>query len=189
MDALNRFDEAGSIFRLMAGLTCGSSVVPMTRNFYAAATYMALGLLSGLFYREFTKATDFPAGEYSQLNTLHTHILVLGMIVFLVVLALDALFALSGRKSFTVFFWLYNAGLLVTLAMMVTRGILTVNGLTEAETTAAIPGIAGLGHIMITGGLIALFVALGSAVKERQAQLSAEPASVLSPQRGSSVTS
>lgn len=161
----------------------------MTRNFYAAATYMALGLLSGLFYREFTKATDFPAGEYSQLNTLHTHILVLGMIVFLVVLALDALFALSGRKAFTVFFWLYNAGLLVTLSMMVVRGILTVDGLTEAETTAAIPGIAGLGHMMITGGLIALFIALGAGVKERQAQRTAQSALAVTPQRGSSVAS
>lgn len=154
----------------------------MTRSVTAAATYMVLGLLSGLFYREYTKLNDVPLGEYSQLNTLHTHLLVLGMIVFLVVLCLDALFGLSGRRSFTVFFWLYNAGLAVTLVMMVVRGILTVDGLTEAETTAAIPGIAGLGHIMISGGLVALFVALGAAVRERGRD---GVGPVLTPPRGS----
>lgn len=141
----------------------------MTRSFYAAATYMVLGLLSGLFYREYTKLNDFPLGEYSQLNTLHTHMLVLGMVVFLVVLCLDALFGLSGRRSFTAFFWVYNAGLAVTIVMMVVRGVLTVDGRTEADTSAAIPGIAGLGHIMISAGLSALFVALGAAVRERAA--------------------
>ncbi|WP_225348699.1 hypothetical protein [Micrococcus luteus] len=41
--------------------------------------------------------------------------------------------------------------------------------LTPAETSAAIPGIAGLGRMLVTAGLALLFVALYSGVRERQA--------------------
>lgn len=43
--------------------------------------------------------------------------------------------------------------------------------LTPAETSAAIPGIAGLGRMLVTAGLALLFVALYSGVRERQARL------------------
>lgn len=46
-----------------------------------------------------------------------------------------------------------------------------VFGLTPAETSAAIPGIAGLEHMLVTAGLALLFVALYSGVRERQARL------------------
>ena len=69
----------------------------MNRLMNTAFAHMILGLVSGLFYREYTKATD-TLGMDTQLATLHTHFLALGMIVFLVVLALDALFHLSGRR-------------------------------------------------------------------------------------------
>src|SRR5690625_6656299 len=73
----------------------------MKRLLDTALVYMVLGLASGLFYREYVKATD-SLGTHTQLNTLHTHLLVLGMIMFLLVLALDAIFSLSGRRSFDV---------------------------------------------------------------------------------------
>ena len=139
----------------------------MNRLMYTAFTYMILGLVSGLFYREYTKATD-TLGTDTQLATLHTHLLALGMIVFLVVLALDALFHLSGRRSFSVFYWTYNVGLVITVVMMVVRGVLTLNGADPAGTTAAIPGIAGLGHMLLAVGLIAQFVALRAAVADSQ---------------------
>ena len=47
----------------------------------------------------------------------------------------------------------------------------TVFRLTPAETSAAIPGIAGLGRMLVTAGLALLFVALYSGVRERQAHL------------------
>ena len=133
-----------------------------------AFAYMVLGLVSGLFYREYTKATD-TLGADTQLATLHTHFLALGMIVFLVVLALDAIFQLSGRRSFTVFYWTYNIGLLMTVVMQAVRGILTLDGQDPAATAAAIPGVAGLGHMVLTVGLVALFVALRAGIKDRVA--------------------
>lgn len=140
----------------------------MNRLMNTAFAYMILGLASGLFYREYTKATD-TLGLDTQLSTLHTHFLALGMLVFLVVLALDAVFSLTGRRSFTVFYWTYNIGLLVTVALQAVRGILTLDGQDPATTSAAIPGIAGLGHMILTVGLVALFVALRAGIKERSA--------------------
>ncbi|HIY24781.1 MAG TPA: DUF2871 domain-containing protein [Candidatus Brachybacterium merdigallinarum] len=138
----------------------------MTRLLRTAFAYMILGLISGLFYREYTKATD-TLGVDSQLATLHTHLLALGMLVFLIVLALDAVLGLSGRRSFSVFYWTYNVGLLMTVVMQAVRGILTLDGQDPATTTAAIPGIAGLGHMILTVGLVALFVALRAALADR----------------------
>ncbi|GAB4097547.1 DUF2871 domain-containing protein [Brachybacterium horti] len=140
----------------------------MTRSLHTALTYLILGLASGVFYREFTKHTDALL-SHTPLNTLHTHLLTLGMIVFLVVLALDATLGLSGRRSFSVFWWTYNIGLVVTVAMQAVRGVLTLGGHDPATTSAAIPGIAGLGHLLLSVGLVSLFVALRAAVRERAA--------------------
>lgn len=134
----------------------------MKRLFYAAFGYMVLGVGSGLFYREFTKANDFSDAQATQLSVVHTHVLVLGFIVLLIVLLLEKAFALSRSKLFSWFFWVYNLGLLVTAAMLVVHGMQQVTG---AETSKAIAGIAGMGHILLTAGMVLLFLALGSRLK------------------------
>lgn len=135
----------------------------MKKLFNAAFIYMVLGVLSGLFYREFTKANAFPEGEYTQLGVVHTHLLTLGFIVLLILLALEKLFSFSrSPKLFGWFFWLYNAGLVLTAAMMIWHGSLTVLG---QESNGMISGIAGIGHILLTASLIILFIALGRAVR------------------------
>ena len=123
----------------------------MKKIFNAAFTYMIIGVLSGLFYREFTTANDFPSGEFTQLGLVHTHLLTL------VVLALDKVFGLSGTKLFSWFFWLYNVGVILTASMMVWHGSLTVLG---EESNAMIAGIAGLGHIALSVSLVLFFLAL-----------------------------
>ena len=55
------------------------------------------------------------------------------------------------------------------MALQAVRGILTLDGQDPATTSAAIPGIAGLGHMILTVGLVALFVALRAGIKERSA--------------------
>ena len=57
----------------------------MKRLMYSSALYTLLGLLSGLFYREMTKAEDFSG--FSQLNVTHT--LVLGTIMFLIFMIIE----------------------------------------------------------------------------------------------------
>ncbi|AMT92572.1 DUF2871 domain-containing protein [Brevibacterium linens] len=129
----------------------------MKKIFNAAFTYMIIGVLAGLFYREFTKANDFPEGEFTQLGVVHTHLLTLGFIVLLIVLALDKVFGLSGTKLFSWFFWLYNVGVILTAGMMVWHGSLTVLG---QQSNAMIAGIAGLGHIALSVSLVLFFLAL-----------------------------
>jgi len=137
----------------------------MKRLLNASFTYMLVGVVSGLFYREFTKANDFPAGEFTQLGLAHTHLLTLGFIVLLIVLGLEKVFTISrSRKLFAWFFWLYNAGVVLTSGMLIWHGSLTVLG---KESSAMISGIAGLGHMLLTAGMIVLFVALRRAVTDR----------------------
>ncbi|GIG68368.1 DUF2871 domain-containing protein [Phytomonospora endophytica] len=141
----------------------------MRRSLHTAHVYMILGLVSGLFYREFTKLNDF-TGE-SQLSVVHTHLLALGMLVFLIVLGLDKVFGLSGMKSFNVFYWLYNTGMVITVGSMVFRGVQTVLGNEIPEVFAF---LSGAGHIVLTIGLIAFFGALGKRVKKPTADTPAE---------------
>ena len=133
----------------------------MKKIFNAAFAYMIIGVLSGLFYREFTKANDFPEGGFTQLSVVHTHLLTLGFIVLLIVLVLDKVFGLSGTKMFSWFFWTYNVGIILTAGTMIWHGMLTVLG---QESSAMISGIAGLGHIALSVGMVLLFLSLRKAI-------------------------
>lgn len=131
----------------------------MKKLYYAAVAYAVLGLVSGLFFREYTKAHEFDG--FTQLAVMHTHLLALGMLVMLIVLALEKLFELSKTKWFSLFYWHYNGGLLLTVAMMLVIGMRDVAG---QVSTPMFSGIAGLGHIIITIALAFFFVALGKRV-------------------------
>ena len=110
--------------------------------------YMILGLVFGVYYREFTKFTNF-SGK-TQLSVLHTHTLVLGMLFFLIVLLLEKNFKLSQQKYFQRFYLFFNVGLIITLGMLLLHGTLTVLGYPDS---AAISGISGIGHLLLTIGL------------------------------------
>lgn len=135
----------------------------MRKSYVAAHVYMIVGVLSGLYYRELTKINDFE-GE-TQLGVLHTHLLALGMLVFLIVLGLDKVFGLSGTKQFTYFFWFYNSGLTITCLSMFYRGTQTVLGNEVPELFSL---VGGLGHIILTVGLVLLFILLGKRIKEHE---------------------
>ena len=70
---------------------------------------MIIGLLFGVYYRELTKWFDF-SGK-TQLSTLHTHTLVLGMFFFLIVLLLEKNFHITAHKWYKRFYITYNIGL------------------------------------------------------------------------------
>lgn len=133
----------------------------MRATLNAAIIYLLAGLGSGLFYRELTKLQQFPEGQFTQLAVAHTHLLTLGFLVLLVVLLLDKVFSLSGTRLFTWFFWLYNAGLVLTAGTLIWHGSLTVLG---EESTTMIAGIAGLGHMLLTAALVLLVIRLYRAV-------------------------
>ncbi len=137
----------------------------------SAFVYAGLGVASGLFYREFTKLNGFPEGTFTQLSLAHTHLLALGFFPFLILLALERSLRFSAsRRQFAWFLGLYHSGVVLTSAMLITHGILTVLG---TESSAMISGIAGLGHMAITAGIIVLFFALRSAVRRADTSISA----------------
>ena len=139
----------------------------MKKIFNAAFIYMIAGVASGLFYREFTKLNGFPEGKFTQLGLVHTHLLTLGFIVLLIALVIEKVFGISrSPKLFAWFFWLYNAGVILTSGMLIWHGSLTVLG---QESSKMIAGIAGLGHMLLTAGMVVFFVALRRAVLNRAA--------------------
>jgi hypothetical protein len=83
------------------------------------------------------------------------------MVVFLIVILFERVFALSQYKLFNWFFWTYNVGLVWTGAFMTFNGTNTVLGNT---TGAAVAGISGVGHILLTIALILFFVCLRPAL-------------------------
>ncbi|MGO2931262.1 DUF2871 domain-containing protein [Microbacterium sp.] len=129
----------------------------------AVTVYVVLGLAAGLFYREFTKANGFEEGLMGQLGLAHTHLLTLGMIVLLIVLALEKSFQLSSSRLFRWFFWIYNAGVALTSAMLIWHGMLQVQDL---ESSKMIAGIAGLGHMLVGAGFVLLLVSLFSRIRK-----------------------
>lgn len=135
----------------------------MKKLYYAAAVYAMLGLGFGLFYRTYTHANDFSG--HTELAVMHTHLLALGMLVMLIVLALEKLFELSKTKWFNLFYWHYNAGLLLTVTMMLVIGMRQVAGETSMPM---LNGIAGLGHIILTVAFVFFFIALGKRIFAQQ---------------------
>ncbi|MCE4026691.1 MULTISPECIES: DUF2871 domain-containing protein [unclassified Microbacterium] len=134
----------------------------LTQLFISTVVWITLGLAAGLFYREFTKAQGFPNGFSGQLALVHTHLLTLGAIVTLIVLALEKAFSLSSSRLFRWFFWIYNAGVLVTGSMMMWHGILDV---LKIEASKAISGIAGAGHILIGAAFVLLLITLWKGIR------------------------
>lgn len=110
----------------------------MTGLFHAAA-YAVPGLVGGLPHREPTKAHEGFTG-FTQLAAVHPHLLTLGTLVLLVVLALAKVFGLTRSRWFGRFFWLWNAGVLLTAAMVTVHGTRTVPGLPVSPCVAASNG-------------------------------------------------
>jgi len=134
-----------------------------TLLYRSAAIWTVLGLISGLFYRELTKSHDFTGS--TQLAVAHTHALALGTLMMLVLLALVAAFEVrDARFGWGVIMW--QIGLAVTFGAQVVKGSLQVLE-SGAADAAALAGIAGLGHIVLSLAFLLLFVGLRPAVRSR----------------------
>ena len=128
-----------------------------------AFTYTVIALVAGVGYREYTKMIDF-TGE-TNLSLLHTHLFTLGMLFFLLVLALEVTLKVSQQKFFNGFFVTYNIGLILTTIMMAVRGFLqTQGGEISKAMDASVSGISGVGHILLSVGLVLFFISLKRAV-------------------------
>ena len=137
--------------------------------------YCILGMLLGVFYREFTKINHF-TGQ-TVLSGLHTHVLVLGALFLLILLLLEKSFALTENKKFNLFFITYNIGLFLTVIMMAIRGCVEVLNLEiSSAINSTISGVAGLGHIIMMIAYILFFLILLHGINDVPQHLSAEGA-------------
>lgn len=137
----------------------------MKRYLNISIIYAILAMIGGVFYREFTKFNDFEG--VTVLSKIHTHLFILGMIVFLFVELFRRQSDFTEKKMFQVFMIVYNAGVALTVIMMVVRGILTVLGTAlSTGANAAISGISGLGHIATGVGLILFLLCIRSTSME-----------------------
>ena len=135
----------------------------MKKLLNTAFTYTVIALLVGVGYREYTKMIGF-TGQ-TNLSLLHTHLFTLGMLFFLLVLALEVTLKLSQQKFFNGFFVTYNIGLILTTIMMAVRGFLqTQGGEISKAMDASVSGIAGVGHMLLGIGLVLFFISLKRAV-------------------------
>lgn len=130
----------------------------LKKLYYFAFIYLGLGLVFGVFYREFTVFHDF-TGK-TQLSVLHTHTLVLGMLFFLLLLVLEKLFGLSDYKRFNLWLIIYNVGFGGLLLTMLIRGI----GQVLSWELAGFNHIAGLFHTILGVGFIWFFIFLGKKI-------------------------
>lgn len=131
----------------------------MKKYLNLSSFYLAVGLLMGVFYREFTKMSGFEG--QTVLAGVHTHTLVLGFLFFLVVLLLEKSFKISEVKHFGKWLISYNVGLIYMLATLIARGILEVNG----TDFAGLSHIAGLGHAILGASLVWFLIILNKAIK------------------------
>lgn len=143
----------------------------MRRLLYSFLFYMIIGLFSGFYYRELTKIHHF-TGD-TQLSLVHTHTLILGMFMFLILIGLEKVFRMSRFYLFNWFFIVYHLGVLTTIGMMVVKGTYQVIG--KSFSPEAFAGFAGIGHTGMLAALLLLFFLLRQAIlKDQQDQSTRE---------------
>lgn len=130
----------------------------MKRYINTALVYAILAMVGGVFYREFTKFNGFTAK--TTLSVVHTHYFLLGMVFFLLLLVLEKSFSFTGPRTGRILAF-YHVGLNLTAVMLVIRGVTQVLGTAlSSGMSAAISGMAGIGHILLGVSLVLLLVQL-----------------------------
>lgn len=136
----------------------------MKKMINIAFSYGIAAMAGGVFYREFTKFNGFDGR--TSLAFVHTHLFLLGMIMFLITaLFVGNLKDLCRSKKWKAFMVVYNIGVPVTALMLLIRGVVQVLGIkASAALDASISGIAGIGHILTGVGIVLLFLCLKECV-------------------------
>lgn len=115
----------------------------MKRHIKFALVYAVLAMACGVFYREFTKAYAF-TGD-TALGKVHTHLFLLGMVVFLLFALFDAKLDLRHSKLYLPFMIVYNAGVGVMSVMLIVRGVFDVRAACPQARTAPFRASRGWG--------------------------------------------
>lgn len=135
------------------------------KYFNLALIYATAAMIGVVFYREFTKWNGFTGA--TALGKVHTHLFILGMLVFLLVALFSQSMDLEKQKAFRTFMKIYNIGLPILSIMMVVRGVIQVLEFDiSSRADSAISGVAGAGHVLVGIGIVLLLLTLKKSAKE-----------------------
>ena len=134
----------------------------MKKYLIISLIFLIAGLGDGGFYREFSKYYGME-NHFSILGISHGHFLVLGVIMVLIIGLVNAYIQPRGKSS-CVGLTLYVIGVAGAGIMMFIRGIMEMMILTgdvilSPELDLTISIISGICHIILTIGIILLFIA------------------------------
>lgn len=133
-----------------------------------SAGYLFYGLLIGLFYHEAAYYSHFTG--VSVLSVVHPHAIILGAAVFFLLPLFMKVSDIHHTKGFHSFLIFYNIGLMSTLFFMTARGVIQLFSLPISSFwDHMIGGLAGLGHLILTIGLVFLFKVLIQSCKKQDA--------------------
>lgn len=122
----------------------------------ASMWYFIFAMVFGVVYREITKLTNF-TGK-TTLAVVHSHTIVLGTILFLILFLLSVSKNFGQGSLFSKFFKTYNIALPFMIIMLIVRGITQVfNVIITSTQDAIISGFSGLAHIFVLIAFIMLF--------------------------------
>lgn len=131
----------------------------MKKMINTSFAYLIAGLVGGVFYREFTKFQGFT--DFTRLSLIHPHLLVLGMFGSLIIALFFIKFDLAKHPKWNRFYLTYNLGVILTTVMLLVRGLTEVLNLSlSSGMSAAISGLSGVSHIILTIGLMFIFTIL-----------------------------
>lgn len=111
---------------------------------------LVLALISGVFYREFTKYFNYNGKTY--LSKMHPHIIVLG-VIFILIIYLSILFLKNDElvnklKKPLLFF---SISLIITVVLFMLHGISQITDPSYILTKAQVfSGLAGIGHTLLS---------------------------------------
>ena len=121
--------------------------------------YAIVALCVGVFYREYTKALDFTGR--TTLAFAHGHLFALGVMLFFILAVFCKVTALEEQPYYQKFLIVYNVGLPFTVIMLIVRGVIQVLGIQLSRVVdLTVSGVAGVSHIVLTVGIVYLFLAL-----------------------------
>lgn len=131
----------------------------MKKEIKIASYYLIFALVSGVFYREFTKWNGFTGT--TALGKTHLHLFVLGTLLYLVLALFVLNTDLGKQKEYHRFQMIYNIALPFMVIMFYVRGITQVLAMDLSNgMDAAISGISGIAHILMAISYFFLFRAL-----------------------------
>nr|WP_072537212.1 DUF2871 family protein [Anaerococcus mediterraneensis] len=137
----------------------------MTKKYFKTSfIYALIGIFLGAFYREFTRIIGFY--KPTNLGLAHTHTLVLGLILFLILTLFAKVFDMEEDKKEKKFFITYNLGLILTVLTIGARGFYQIKGLENPALSASISGLAGIGHISLSFAFYFLYTYLKSCINK-----------------------